>query len=260
MNRPLAVVTGASAGIGAVFARKLAQRNYDLLLIARREDRLRQLAGELGHASYLVADLAEAEGLQRAADRVAAEPTLSLLVNNAGFGTQGRFWEIPFADQERMHRLHIDATMKLTRAALPGMVQRNAGAIINVSSVASFARSPGSVSYCATKSWMSVFTEGLYLELKNVKSSVVVQALCPGFTYSEFHDVMGGDRSKIAKWLWLDTDRVVEDSLNALASGKLYVIPGWQYKLLCAVMPRVPTALRLMMESVAPHKRDQLRQ
>ncbi|MFN0105882.1 MAG: SDR family NAD(P)-dependent oxidoreductase, partial [Bryobacteraceae bacterium] len=217
-------MTGASAGIGAEFARQLKARGYSLLLIARREDRLRALADDV-----LVADLANEAECVRCAEEIARrEP--SLLVNNAGFGTSGMFHQAEFEKQIEMHQLHVMAVTRLTRAVLPAMVRANAGAIINVASVAGFSRSAGNVSYCATKAWMVAFTEGLNLEMRAVAPSVVVQALCPGFTYSEFHDVMAMDRSRIAKSLWLPAERVVRESLDALASGRMTVVPDWRYR------------------------------
>ena len=127
-------------------------------------------------------------------------------MNNAGFGTKGRFYESPLATQAAMHRVHIDATMRLSHAALRSMTARDEGAIVNVSSVAAFVRSPANVSYCATKAWINAFTEGLYLELKGAGSKVDVQSLCPGFTYTEFHDVLGADRNKVPKWLWMNAE------------------------------------------------------
>ncbi len=250
MSRPLAAVTGASAGIGAVFARKLAARGYDLLLIARRRDRLEQLAADLPVAAEpLQADLAVPEEIERVAQRLAGEPRLALLVNNAGFGTRGRIFEAPFEEQARMHRVHIDATLRLTHAALVGMVQRNQGGIINLASVAAFARSPNNVSYCATKTWIHVFTEGVYLELRGIGSKVKVQSLCPGFTRSEFHQVLGVDPAIIPARLWMSADDVVEASLKGLDAGKLFVIPGWKYRLFVAVFPRLPSALRVRLEA-----------
>jgi short-subunit dehydrogenase len=148
-----------------------------------------------------------------------------------------------------MHQLHVMATVRLTHAALANMVPRDSGAIINVASVAGFARSQGSVSYCATKSWMNIFSEGLYLELRAMGSHVTVQTLCPGFTYSEFHDTMAIRREKLAsKALWLTADQVVEASLEGLKQGRLYVIPGWRYRLLTAVVSKLPSRLRLAVE------------
>jgi short-subunit dehydrogenase len=260
MPESLAAITGASAGIGAVFARRLAAQGYDLLLIARRGDRLAQLAAALErahavHAEVCSADLSVATEMDRVAARLAAEPRLDLLVNNAGFGVKGPFWEAPLDRQLEMHRLHIGAILRLTYAELPPMVARERGAIINVASVAGFARSPGSVSYCATKSWVNAFTEGIYLDLKVARSPVVVQALCPGFTYSEFHDVANFDRSTIPKSLWTTAEDVVDASLAGLGRRKLYVVPGWRYKLVVALVNRIPVALRLKLEAGAPHKR-----
>ena len=185
--KPLAVVTGASSGIGAAFARALAARGYDLALVARRQDRLRQLADELSehfhvNCTLLAADLTRDAELRSVEDFLAGAANLQLLVNNAGFGTLGRFFEAPIESQDAMHRLHVLATMRLTHAALRNLTARNQGAIINVSSVAAFVPRPGSTSYYATKAWINCFTEGLYLELKSAGSRVRVQALCPGFT------------------------------------------------------------------------------
>lgn len=259
MSRPLAAITGASSGIGSVFARQLAARGYDLLLIARRKDRLDQLARELpGSHQSLAADLSTLDGIHAVADHLRAESRLELLVNNAGFGIKGRFFEAPLEDQERMHRVHIDTTLALTHAVLPGLVKRNRGGIINVSSVAAFARSPGNVSYCATKAWMNAFTEGLFLDLKTVDSAVRVQALCPGFTYSEFHDTMGVGRETVPRWLWMHADRVVAASLTGFDQGKLFVVPGWPYRLLVALLPRLPASLRVRLEAGSPHTRNRL--
>lgn len=243
MGRPLALVTGASSGIGATFARALAARGYDLILVARRKERLEALAREI-NAEVLVADLLNDAELKRVEDRIAAAETLELLVNNAGFGTMGRFWESDLDGQDRMHRLHVLAAMRLTHAALRGMVERRRGAVINVSSVAGFAQAPGSTSYGATKSWMNTFTEGLYLELKSAGSPVRVQALCPGFTYSEFHDVAGMDRALIPASLWMKAEDVVEASLRGLDRGDLFVIPGWRYKLLVRLLRIIPASLQ----------------
>jgi len=263
MNKPLAAISGASAGIGSVFAHKLAAQGYDLLLIARRRDRLDQLAAELERAHRIqvescAADLSVVEEMDRIAARLAAEPRLDLLVNNAGFGAKGRFYEAPLDEQLKMHRLHISAILRLTHAALGPMVTRGRGAIINVASVAGFARSPGSVSYCATKAWVNAFTEGLYLDLKSARSPVVVQALCPGFTYSEFHDVVGIDRSSIPKSFWMSADDVVDASLAGLRRRKLFVVPGWKNKLVVALVNRIPERLRLVLESASPHSRARL--
>src|SRR5579875_1373246 len=149
LSRPVVAITGASSGIGAEFARQLAPE-HDFILIARRKARLEELAARLkrqhqANAEILQADLAEEQELQSAAERIAAEKRLALLINNAGFGIRGRFWETPLAEQERMHRLHITATLRLTHAALRNMVARDSGGIINVAYMAAFVRGAGRV-------------------------------------------------------------------------------------------------------------------
>ena len=262
MPRTVVAITGASSGIGETFARRLA-RDHDLILIARRKERLEmlaeELAGDQGYVEVLQADLTQEGDLARVAARLADEPNLGLLVNNAGFGTLGRFWEADLTGQEDMHRLHVMATVRLTHVALRNMVGRNFGAIINVSSVAAFIRGPGSASYSATKTWMTAFTEALYLELKSAGSEVVVQALCPGFTYSEFHETLGGSREGSApKAFWLTADEVVGASLDALGRRKLFVIPGWRYQVLTALVSKLPTAVRLYVEAKSRRGRERM--
>jgi hypothetical protein len=244
----VALITGASSGIGAVFARKLAAQGHNLILVARRGDRLESLAREISASNAvnvepLRADLTKDSDLAAVERRVIQAEGLELLVNNAGFGSRGRFFEAPLEGQDAMHRLHVMAVMRLTHAALPAMVKRDRGAIINVSSVAAFSAAPGGVSYSATKAWMNNFTEGVALELAIAGSRVRAQALCPGFTITEFHDVMQADRSKIPRGWWMDADRVVADSLDALDSGRVIVIPGLRYRLLAAGMGMMPRPL-----------------
>jgi short-subunit dehydrogenase len=242
-SKPLALVTGASSGIGATFARRLAREGYSLILVARRAHLLEDLARELGGAETVAADLTVEEDLRRVEARIRSADNLELLVNNAGFGLSGRFFQAPLDGQTRMHQLHVMATMRLSHATLRAMVKRRKGALINVSSVASFSQTSGSVSYCATKAWMTSFTEGLSLDLISTGSPVRVQALCPGFTYSEFHDVMGMDRGRIPRWLWCSADDVVAASLHGLAKGKVIVIPGLFYRILVSVLRRLPRFL-----------------
>ena len=254
MTRPLAVITGASSGIGSVYARRLAPQ-YDLLLIARRRERLDELARELNarHGSMvtvLAADLTDEAQLQAVAERISRETNLAMFINNAGFGHRGPFWEADLGTILNMHRLHVTATLKLVHAALGVMVKQNCGTLINVASVASFAQRAGSASYGASKSWLSSFSEGLYLDLKKAKSAVTVQALCPGFTYSEFHDRLGEDRHQLAPAaFWLTADAVVDYSLKALPGRKLFVVPGWRYRFLLAVASKLPWRLRIRLET-----------
>lgn len=247
-RRRLAAVTGASSGIGEVFARRLAGLGYDVLLVARRRERLEELArsiesGGRVRAEVLVADLAEEAGLARAAAAIASRQDLEILVNNAGFGTRGPFFEASAETAERMHRLHVLATVRLTHAALAGMVKRGRGSVVNISSVAAFGQTPGNAAYGATKAWMNSFTEGLDLELRSIGSPVRVQSLCPGYTVTEFHAVMGVGREHVPDSWWMTAEEVVDASLRGLRRGKLHVVPGWRYRLIVLLLKTLPHGL-----------------
>lgn len=249
MERPLAVITGASAGMGAEFARQLAAGGYDLLLVARRPEQLLEVCARVTaihniRCNILPADLADESQLRIVETRLMESPNLALLVNNAGFGTLGKFFEAPVEGQDRMHRVHVMAPMRLCHAALPGMIRRNRGGIINVSSVAGFALTAGSTSYCATKAWMNRFTEGLYLELKLSRSRVKAQALCPGYTRTDFHQTLAMDTTRIPNWMWLSAERVVRESLAGLQAGQLFVIPGRRYRSLLRAYAMLPRAAK----------------
>jgi uncharacterized protein len=251
-NGLLAVVTGASSGIGEEFARQLAARGYDLLLVARREERLKTLAEEISAAQgvavgVMPADLVTDEGRDSVAQRIRSAPNFGLLVNNAGFGAVGLFRKAGLDVQDRMHRLHVLTTLALSHAALENLAARADAdgrcGIINVSSVASFEQAPSNVSYNATKTWMTSFTNGLAIELAVERSPVKVQALCPGFTYSEFHDRIGMDRNPIPKQLWLTAEFVAAESLRGFDRGQVIVVPGWRYQIIVAFMRAMPGAL-----------------
>lgn len=242
--RPVALVTGASSGIGEVFARRLSEKGYHLVLVARRRERLEKLAAELPSAEALPADLTLDSDLLKIEHYIAAEQRLEFLVNNAGFGVPGVYHDADVDAQDRMHRLHILAIGRLTHAALRSMVGRSKGNIINVSSVAGFFQAPLSVGYNASKAWINSFTTGVYLELKSIHSPVRVQALCPGFTYTEFQETAGVDRASIAKYLWMSAEDVVDESLRGLERNKLFVIPGWRYRLFVAAIRLMPQSLQ----------------
>lgn len=239
-----ALVTGASAGIGREFCRQLAARGSDLIVVARDAVRLDALAKELGSAhgvrvEVLPADLTRDADVDRVADRAGSDPALTVLVNNAGFGTVGSLAAAPPAQQEAMLRLHVLAPMRLARAALPGMLSRRRGAIVNVSSVAGFIYSPGNVNYCASKAYLTTFTEGLALELAG--TGVAAQALCPGFTHTEFHQRMGPDGRRRSRFMWLTAEGVVRASLRQLdRGGPVVCVPGLRYKLLVAIVGVLP--------------------
>ncbi|HLA89836.1 MAG TPA: SDR family oxidoreductase [Gemmatimonadaceae bacterium] len=247
-HRPVALITGATAGIGAVFAQRLAAQGHDLVLVARDAARLQAFADELAlqfnvAAEPLSADLARDDGMRRVAERIAQMDRLAVLVNNAGFGTKGKLVNRPVAEQATMLKLHVMAPMVLTRAALPGMIARGKGTIINVASVASFLYSTGNVNYCATKAYERVFSEGLAMELS--RTGVHVQALCPGFTHTEFHGRMGVDKTTIPKFLWLDAERVVDESLAQVArSGPVVCVPGLRYRIIVFLIRYLPEWLK----------------
>jgi len=237
-NKGTALVTGASSGIGAVFARKLAAQGYHLVLTARRESLLQALADELRvkHAvqvEVLPADLGSLDGIRQVEECIAALPDLELLVNNAGFGVIGAFSQVPVERSVEMLMVHDLATVRLTRAALPGMIARQHGGVIIVSSTAAFLPLGGNVMYTSTKAFLNAFTQSLAYELEG--SGVKVEALCPGFTYTGFHDTpeFAGDdyRAGIPKFLWMMADEVVDQSLWALAHGRVIFIPGFKYRL-----------------------------
>jgi short-subunit dehydrogenase len=242
----LALVTGASAGIGREFCEQLAARGHDLLVVARDRARLEALGSELGPrygvvVEPLAADLSREADMIRVAERIAAaEPTL--LVNNAGFGTTGPLARTDLERQAEMVRLHTLAPLRLTLAGLPSLLRRNAGGVINVSSVAGFAVTPGSVTYGATKAFLTAWTEGLAAELRG--SGVRVQALCPGFTHSEFHQRMGTRSGRAPAFMWLTARQVVTTSLRALdRNGPTLCIPGWHYRLIVTALRLLPRGL-----------------
>jgi hypothetical protein len=241
-GRRRALVTGASAGIGEAFARALAARHHDLRLVARRRDRLEALAKELSErhhvaASVEAADLAEEGELARLADAVAADPP-DLLVNNAGFGTLGRFAELDPERELEEIRLNVVALVRLTRAALPGQLARGRGAVINVSSLAGESAGPFNATYAATKAYVTSFSESLHEETRG--SGVTVQALLPGFTRTEFQEVAGVDPGVVPGFAWMTPEAVVAASLAALERGDAVCIPGAGNRLLGGLTALAP--------------------
>jgi uncharacterized protein len=234
-TRPCALVTGASSGLGEAFAERLAADGHDLLVVARREDRLRALAERLrdtyGAATQvLVADLAAPDDLRRVESRIAAGPALDLLVNNAGFGGYRPFLQLDPDRAEQLVGLQVLTVTRLARAALPAMVARDRGAVINVSSQLAFSAAlpspplpPGRAVYAATKAYVNAFTQLLAGELAG--TGVRVQALCPGVMRTEFYARMGTDLDRLPMRP-MEPSQVVGASLAGLQRGQVLCLPG----------------------------------
>lgn len=242
-DRPVALVTGASAGLGREFARQLAGLGYDLVLVARDGARLEDLALELrelagAESEIVVADLSNDNDVSRVVERLDQGP-IHLLVNNAGFGTRGSIARASREEQDAMIRVHVLAANRLAQAAVQTMLGRGRGVIINVSSIASFVTSPGNVNYTSTKAWQRVYTESLAHELRG--KGVYVQALCPGYTHTEFHERGGMDKNGIPGWLWMNAEDVVATSLRAVRRRRpVVVVPGFGYKVVVLVLRFLP--------------------
>jgi hypothetical protein len=226
----LALITGASSGIGAAFARRLAELGHDLILSGRREEKLAELARELEgsfavRVQTVLAELADERQLASLEQRVRALQ-LAVLVNNAGYGQGRSFEEDTIASQLRMVQVHVLAAMRLTHAAIPGMLARGSGSIINVASMAALFPLPHNVAYCSTKMFLLAFSESLYMEL--APRGIVVQALLPGFTRSEFHRRMGTRTYEGfgRNLIWMPADKVVRIALRRLGNGRVICIPG----------------------------------
>ncbi|BBX10290.1 SDR family NAD(P)-dependent oxidoreductase [Mycolicibacterium aichiense] len=243
MPRPVALITGPTAGLGAGYARRFARDGYDLVLVARSVDRLSDLAAEVRAAhgvdvEVLPADLTEAADRARVAERLAAG--VQVLVNNAGFGTSGEFWTADPTQLQAQLDVNVTAVMHFTRAALPSMIEAGSGTVINIASVAGLLSGRGST-YSASKAWVVSFTEGLANGIAG--TGVSIHAVCPGFVHTEFHERAGIDMKSIPNILWLDVDDVVAESLADVAKGKVISIPGLQYKVLTSVGRLVPRGL-----------------
>jgi short-subunit dehydrogenase len=234
----LAVVTGGAGGLGSTFAKKLAERGHRLLLVDRRpqqlEDVCQSITERYGVAAEPCAmDLCNRHEVEELAKRLERMGDVELLVNNAGFGTIDYFVDCDARCVTDMVDVHVVAPTILTRAVLPGMVERNRGAIINLSSVAAWLHSAGNVAYGSTKCYLAVFSMALQQELRG--TNVRVQALCPGLIRTEFHNGDGmkqfDQRYAPAGHLWMTPEEVVNCSLRRLYSKQVIVIPGFGYSI-----------------------------
>ena len=241
---PVALITGPTAGVGLGFARALADRGHDLVLVSRDAARLEEIAADLRartgvDVEVLPADLAVPDDCARVEQRLAdvARP-VGVLVNNAGFGLRTGFLRSSVADEQRMIDVMVSAVMRLTHAALPGMVARQRGVVINVSSVASWLTGG---TYSAAKAWVTVFSESLSVELAG--TGVRVSACCPGFMHTEFHDRAGISTASVPEWMWIEVDDVVRTALADAAANRPLSVAGPQYKLLATVLRHAPRSL-----------------
>jgi short-subunit dehydrogenase len=247
-----ALVTGASAGIGTAFARELASRNISLVLTARRLDRLQQLAQELSdkhgvRTRCIAADLADPAAPQRLCDDIAAQDiAIDWLINNAGYGVPGTYLQQPWQKHADFLQVLTTAPSHLAYLLLGGMQQRGYGRIANIASLAGHVPgSAGHAMYAASKAFMIKFSQSLALE--NRAHGVNVCAVCPGFTYSEFHDVTGArDKvSKMPKWMWMTAEEVARDGVMATERGDIVRVNGKVNRFIKAVMSVMPDSLAL---------------
>lgn len=242
-----AMVTGASSGIGEQVARRLAADGTDLVLVARRDDRLHALAAELGGVDVEVrtADLAERSQLDAVAARCAdRDRPLDLLVNNAGLGSTGDFVDAALETQQQQLDVNVVALVRLTHAVLAGMRDRRAGAVMNVSSIVSFQPLPFNATYAATKAFVTSFSESLHEELRG--SGVTVTAVCPGMTRTEFQHLAGADQASASmpEVFWMEADEVAAIAIADTAKGRPLCVPGAQYRLAASLTNVTPRWLR----------------
>ena len=255
---PTALVTGASSGIGLTFARHLAQKQLSLVLVARSTDRLEQVAAEcraMGapHVEVLTADLGSTVGLAAVTDRLAAGD-VHTLVNNAGLSVGQEFADAEIEDLAHQLQVNVEAVLRLTHAALPGMLARGAGAIINVASIAALLPGRGTT-YSAAKAWVVNFTEGLATDLAG--TGIRVQVLCPGFVRTSFHRAAGIDMDRTPGWMYVDVDHLVVTSLRDLARGTVLSVPGVLYSAIAVVTRLLPRSLlRRLAAGVKSKGRD----
>lgn len=232
----VALITGATAGIGAQYARLLAQKRFDLILVARDKQRLSATAKELSKkfgvkVDLLPADLTKPIQLEKVRKRLSnTKKPIDVLINNAGFGINKSFLDSEINAEQALLDVLVTAPMRLTHAVLPVMLERDSGIIVNVSSVASWIAGG---SYSAAKSYLTVLTESLHTELRS--TNVKISALCPGFTRTEFHQRGRMKMKGLPNFMWLSAEKVVQKSWQDVNARKVISIPGWQYLLLSSI-------------------------
>jgi len=244
-DRPCALVTGATSGIGAAFASRLAQKGFDLILHGRRQKELMDRAKNLERiystsVEIIIAELSRPDEIRKVEERINSLDRLDMLVNNAGYWEPGVFWEHSPDSLEAMIMVHNVAPVRFIRAALPRMLERDKGDIINVSSLGAYLNMVTLENYSATKAYLISFTESLHVALMG--TGIRVQALTPGFTVTEFHSRLGADFTKEQR-TWMQPEEVVDESLRALGKGPVVCIPGFKRRFIVKLASMLPRSV-----------------
>jgi len=235
-----ALITGASAGIGLEFAYQLAQKNYDLILVSRNQQKLDEIAQDISSKhknrnEVLVADLSTQEGIDLVTNKIKSNQDIEFIVNNAGLGINKPFHKASLNEESDLLNVLVKAPLEITHSAITSMLNRNRGFIINVGSVAAWTTSG---TYSAAKVWLTSFSESLNTNYK--KYGIHVSAVAPGLTKTEFHQRANMSIDSIPNWMWLNSKLVVRDSIKAVLKGKTIVVPSLRYKLLVSFLKLMP--------------------
>lgn len=245
MENKTAVVTGATSGIGAAYAKIFAEQGYDLIITGRRKEKIDSLAETIREkfqirVEVVLAELSEEEGIQKVIEKTKGKQ-IEILVNNAGFGTKSLFYNCDINVAKQLANVNVIAPMELIRAILPDMVKRNSGTIINISSEGAYMIAPKNAVYSGAKAFLKTFTEGLHADLTG--TSVKVLAVCPGLTHTDFHEKMGMEKARQSNKgiiRWMAPEEIVSCSLKDLQKGKVICFPGIHTRLMTCILSLIP--------------------
>ena len=252
MTEPRALITGASAGLGTEFARQLASKGKDLILVARRTEPMEKLARELVEdynvaVDVIQADLSDPSATSKLfADVGARGLQVDYLINNAGSVGPDLLADRDWPEQQKYIELMMTSVAGMCHHFIPPMQERGFGRVLNVASVAAFGTSAGNITYCATKAFLKSFSEGLAIELEG--TGIRVQALCPGYTRTEIHERASMSTAKTPESWWLTAEEVVEHSYRGLARGQIVCVPGMRYRIITALAPLFPATLQYRLK------------
>ncbi|MCD5384027.1 SDR family oxidoreductase [candidate division WOR-3 bacterium] len=261
IERKIALITGATSGIGAAFAKRFAEQGYDLIITGRRKEKIESLSNTLSenniNVEVIISELSNDKDLCLLSEKIKKTKNLEILVNNAGFAKKNFFHKEDFSTHEMMLKVHNLALIKLCHAVLPNMVSKGKGIIINVSSLSAFTPFPTNAIYSASKSFVKLFTESIYLELQG--TGVKVQVLCPGMTRTDFHEKMGFDKNSVYKdkgiMKAMTPEEVVDISLQYLEKDRVLCVPGGNNKLLTFLLKVLPQAVIYKIAYSMMHKK-----